>query len=166
MPRKGAAVLRHYKEMKKSRSGEWAAWVVRLVAVGTRHIDDDSLGLVADGVGFVGDGTVGVEELVGDVGQDSGAARGDGTFGDELEEAGEKLVDVDTAFELGELGEELGGEVEGIIWRLMKARADGGTCRQVVEAKTQMGTGGEFPAALAVGEKVLATTLFWSMWQG
>ncbi len=27
---------------------------------------------------------VGMEELVGDVGQDSGAARGDGTFGDEL----------------------------------------------------------------------------------
>jgi hypothetical protein len=50
-----------------------------------------------------------MEELVGDVGQDSGAARGDSTFGDELEEAGEKLVDVDTALELGELGEELGG---------------------------------------------------------
>jgi hypothetical protein len=58
---------------------------------------------------IAGDGAVGMEELVGDVGQDRGAARGDGTFGDELEEAGEKLVDVDTAFELGELGEELGG---------------------------------------------------------
>jgi hypothetical protein len=41
--------------------------------------------------------------------KDSGTARGDGTFGDELEKAGEKLVDVDTALELGELGEELGG---------------------------------------------------------
>jgi len=37
------------------------------------------------------------------------AARGDGTFGDEIEEPGEKLVDVDTALELGELGEELRG---------------------------------------------------------
>jgi hypothetical protein len=58
---------------------------------------------------IAGDGAVGMEELVGDVGQDRSAARGDGTFGDELEEAGEKLVDVDTAFELGELGEEFGG---------------------------------------------------------
>jgi hypothetical protein len=32
------------------------------------------------------------------------AARRDGTFGDELEEAGEKLVDVDTALELGDSG--------------------------------------------------------------
>jgi hypothetical protein len=29
----------------------------------------------------------------------------------------------------------------------------------VVKAKTQIGTGGEFPAALAVGERILATTL-------
>jgi hypothetical protein len=36
----------------------------------------------------------------------------------------------------------------------------------VVKAEAKMGTGGEFPAALAVGEKVLTTALFWSGWQG
>ena len=76
---------------------------------------------------FAVNGAVGVEELVDDVGQDGGAAGGDAAFGDENEEAGEKLVDVDTALELGELGEELGGQVEGIIWRLLKPGADGGT---------------------------------------
>jgi len=35
----------------------------------------------------------------------------------------------------------------------------------VVKAKTQVGTAGEFPAALAVGEKVLATALFWGVRQ-
>jgi len=58
---------------------------------------------------IAGDGAVGMEELVGDVGQDSGAARRYGTFGDELEEAGQKLVDVGPAFVLGEVGEELCG---------------------------------------------------------
>ena len=33
-----------------------------------------------------GDGAMGVEELVGDVGQDGGAARGDAAFGDEDKE--------------------------------------------------------------------------------
>jgi hypothetical protein len=76
---------------------------------------------------FAVDSAVGMEKLVGDVGQDGGVARGDGTSGDKLEEPGEKLVDVDTVLELGELGEELGGYVEGIIWRLLKPGADGGT---------------------------------------
>jgi hypothetical protein len=76
---------------------------------------------------FAGDGAVGVEELVGDVSQDSGASRRDAAFGEEDEEAGEELVDVDGGVELGELGEELGGEVEGIIWRMLKPGAEGGT---------------------------------------
>ncbi len=100
---------------------------VRSIAVGARHIEDELLGLVAGGIGFAGDGAVGVEELVGDVGEDGGAAGGDGALGDELEEPGEKLVDVDGGVELGKFGEEVGGEVEGIIWRLLKAGTDGGT---------------------------------------
>jgi hypothetical protein len=108
---------------------------------------------------FAVDGAVGVEKLVGDVGQDRGTARGNATFGDENEEPGEKLVDVDGGVELGELGEELRREVEGVIWRLLKADADGGTRREVLKAKTKMGSGGELAAAFAVGETVLATAL-------
>jgi hypothetical protein len=55
---------------------------------------------------FAVDGAVGMEELVGDVGQDGGAARGDAAFGDKDQELGERLVDVDGRVELGEFGEE------------------------------------------------------------
>jgi len=64
---------------------------------------------------FAVNGAMAVEELVGDVGQDGGAARGDAAFGDKDQELGEKLVDVDGRVELGEPGEEFRGEVEGII---------------------------------------------------
>jgi hypothetical protein len=47
---------------------------------------------------------VGVEELVGDVSEDRGAARGDAAFGDQSEEAGEKLAEIDGGREFGELG--------------------------------------------------------------
>ena len=58
---------------------------------------------------------MGMEELVGDVGEDGGAAGGDAAFGDEKEEAGEELVDVDGGVELGEFGYEVGGEVFGVV---------------------------------------------------
>jgi len=51
-----------------------------------------------------GDGAMGVEKLVGDVGHDGGAAGGNAAFGDEDEEAGKKRFDVETGAELGELG--------------------------------------------------------------
>jgi len=75
------------------------------VAIGARHIDDDSLGLVVARVCFAGDSAVGVEELVGDVGEHGGAAWGDAAFGDESEKAGEELVDVDAGVEFGEVRE-------------------------------------------------------------
>jgi len=52
-----------------------------VVVIGLRHVDDDS-GFFFGRSGFEGDGAVGVEELVGDVGEDGGAARGDAAFGD------------------------------------------------------------------------------------
>ncbi|HEX7696411.1 MAG TPA: hypothetical protein VF394_03400 [Candidatus Acidoferrum sp.] len=61
------------------------------------------------------------------VGQDGGAAPGDATFGHEDKEPGEELVNVDGGVALGELGEKFRGEVGGIIWRLLKSGADGGT---------------------------------------
>ncbi len=61
------------------------------------------------------DGAMGVEKLVGNVSHDGGAAGRDAAFGDEDEEAGEKLVDVEAGAELGEFGEEFGGEVFRVV---------------------------------------------------
>jgi hypothetical protein len=53
---------------------------------------------------FALDGAVRVEELIGDVGHDGGAAWGDAALGDQDEEAGEKLVDREGDVKLGGLG--------------------------------------------------------------
>jgi len=99
-----------------------------------------------------GDGAMGVEELVGDVGHDGGAAGGDAAFGDEDEEAGEKLVDVDAGVELGELREEFGGEVFGVILRRL------GRSEQSGMAETKMGAGvqNSETTAAAIGGEVTA----------
>jgi len=60
---------------------------------------------------FACDGAMGVEELVGDVGKDGGAARGYAAFGDEDQEAVEELVDVRGGIELREFGEEFREEI-------------------------------------------------------
>ena len=54
---------------------------------------------------------MGVEELVGDVGKDGGAARGYAAFGDKDQEAVEELVDVRGGIELREFGEEFREEI-------------------------------------------------------
>jgi hypothetical protein len=99
-----------------------------------------------------GDGAMGVEKLVGDVGHDGGATRGDAALGDEDEETGEKLVDVDAGAELGEFGEEFGGEV----FRVVLGRL--GRSEQSGMAETKMGAGGQNSetAAAAVGGEVAA----------
>jgi hypothetical protein len=60
---------------------------------------------------FAVDGAVGVEDLVGDVGHDGGAAGSDAAFGDENEEAGKELVDGESGVKFGGFGEKVGGEV-------------------------------------------------------
>jgi hypothetical protein len=105
---------------------------------------------------FAVDGAVGVEELVGDVAKDGGAAGRDAAFGDEDEESGEELADVGAGGELGEFGKEFGGEVGEIALVLLEGGAEGGAGVVVVATKTEMESGGEFLAAFAVGEKVLA----------
>jgi len=121
---------------------------VLLVAIGARHIEDELLGLVAYRIGFTGDGTVGVEELVGDVGEDGGAARGDAAFGDKDEEPGEKLVDVDAGVKFGEFGEEVGGKVfRVVLWRL----GCGGDQSGMAEAKMGAGVQDGETATAAVG---------------
>ena len=92
-------------------------WALNARAVGgigpVAEVENRLAAMLGLEVVIEGDGAVGVEELVGDVGQDGGAARGDATFGDEDKEQGEELGDVDGGVELGELGEKFRVEVGG-----------------------------------------------------
>jgi hypothetical protein len=119
-------MLRPYKGRRKGWNG-WKSSCAEIlvggiggarfgpvVTLGAGDVDDD-LRLFFDGLGFEDDGAVGVEELVGDVGEDGGAAWGDATFGYEEEKAGEELADVGAGGEFGEFGEKVGGEVFGVI---------------------------------------------------
>ncbi len=131
--------------------------VVVLGAVWARGVvPDDGDGLLVD---FAVDGAVGVQELVGDVGQNGGAARGDPAFGHLDEQAGEKLPDVGAGGELGEFGEEFGGEVHGVTWGWLAGGTHGGTDGEMVKTKTKMGLGGGVAAAFAIGETMLAAAL-------
>src|SRR5712691_7947398 len=100
-----------------------------LVALGARQIEDNLLWLFGLSILFALDGAVGVEELVGDVGQDGGAAGGDAAFGDEDQEAVEKLVDVHGGIELRELGKEIGGEVFRVTLGVERERTWGAHLR-------------------------------------
>jgi hypothetical protein len=102
-------------------------------------------------MGFLAfDGVVGVEELVGDVGEDGGAARRDAAFGDESEEAGEELADVVGGIELGELGEEVGGEVFGVV-EGVRGHELGDAVLGVAKAEAEMGGQAGKAATLAIG---------------
>ena len=124
------------------------------VALGARHIVDDSDGLFVGGIGFEDDGAVGVEELVGDVSEDRGAARGDAAFGYKSEEAGEELPDVRAGGELGEFGEKVGGEVFRVVLQGLGRGGDQGGMAEteigasIQNSKTARATvGGEMAAA-------------------
>jgi hypothetical protein len=88
--------------------------VLGQIAFRARKVEDDLLGL---GVEFAVDGAVGVENLIGDVGHDGGAARSDAALGDEDEEAREKLVDGEGGVKFGGLRQEVGGEVFEVAGR-------------------------------------------------
>jgi hypothetical protein len=101
---------------------------------------------------------VGVEELVGDVGKDGGAAGRDAAFGYESEEAGEELTDVRAGGELSEFGKEIGGEVFRVVLQgLGRGRDQGGVSEAEIGAniqnsKTATATvGGEMAAAWMIG---------------
>jgi hypothetical protein len=86
-----------------------------LRAIGARSVHDDGDGFVA-GVALVVviNRAVRMQELVGNVSQDGGAARGDAAFRDEGEEIGEELVDGDGGLEVREFPDELGGKIDGV----------------------------------------------------
>jgi len=100
--------------------------VVVLGAVGAGHVENDLGGL---GVYLFGDGGEGAEELVGDVGEDGGAAGGDFVLGEEEEQAREEVVDLGGGGEVVEVGGESGGDFGGfrlILWQAAVGRAEMG----------------------------------------
>ena len=59
-----------------------------------------------------------VEELIGNVSEHGGAPRRDAALGDQSEETGEKLAEIDRGRELGELREEIGSEIIRVVVQL------------------------------------------------
>jgi hypothetical protein len=117
---------------------------VVLGTIGARTVQDDGDGAVGVALVVVVDGAVGVQELVGDVGQDGCAARRDAAFGDEGEKIGEEFVDGDGGLEVGEFPDEFGGEIDGV--------GRGGLRLGVAETETGPGVhDGKLTAATAVG---------------
>jgi hypothetical protein len=111
-------------------------------------VPDDFDGAIfgAGGGGLVFHGRDGPKELVGDVGQNGGATRGDTVFGEEKEKTGEKVVDGGCGLEFGDAGGEGGGQIRG---------APGGLDRTVTAAKKRRRAGGRASAAAAGGGAVL-----------
>src|SRR6266481_7083932 len=96
------------------------------VTLWTGHVEDDG-GVLA--IFFFGDGGEGAEELVGDVGEDGGAAGGDFVLGEEEEQAREEVVDLGGGGEVVEVGGESGGDFGGfrlILWQAAVGRAEMG----------------------------------------
>jgi hypothetical protein len=118
------------------------------VAVRARHVAGNDANFLLN-VELAVDGALGVEDLVGDVGHNGGAARGDAAFGDEDEEAGEELVDGKGGVEFGRLGEKVGGEVFEVAGRGDERQASGDVALEMTEAEARFGTGK--PAAPAIG---------------
>ena len=114
---------------------------VRLPVVGfgpTGPIDFNGLA-----IDFALDGNQRVEELVGDVGKDGGATRGDTILDDEDQELGKELVDLLGGLQVIELAEEVGGKVD--------VNGLSGLELQRSMAKTKTGTDGA-KAALPSGD--------------
>src|SRR5260370_39815754 len=97
-----------------------------------------------------------VKKLVGDVGQDGGAPRRDAASGDQSEERCEKLAEIDGGRELGELGEEVGGEVFRIVVQLQGSGGFGHA--EMVRTKAEVRLRASEAAALPVGVAIQATS--------
>jgi hypothetical protein len=98
---------------------------------------------------------VGVEKLIGNVGEDRGAARGDAAFGDQSEEADEELAEIEGRREFRELREEVAGEVFGIVVQLEVSGGLGQAEMMRTEAEIRLRAGEA--ATLAVGVAIEAT---------
>jgi len=127
--------------------GAWGIVWVGEVALGARHVEDDLSGL---GVFLFGDGGEGAEELVGDVGEDGGAAGGDFVLREEEEQAREEIVDLCGGGEVVEVGGEGGGDFGGL------GLGCGGRLR--VPGTERLAAEAEQAATHAVGEAIVAAS--------
>ena len=93
------------------------------------------------------DGGESAEELIGDIGENGGTARGDAVLSLENDELGEEVVDAVEAVELFRILNEFGSEVGGL--HIFGKRG-------VTRAETGIRVGDEFAAASAIGEAMLA----------
>src|SRR4029077_3059777 len=121
------------------------SWVSQ-VTFGSGRVEDESSGL---GVFLLGDCWEGAEELVGNVGEDGGTARGDFVLREEEEQTREEVVDLSGGSKVVEVGGEGGGDFSGI--RLI------GREGRVGWAEVWARAGGVEAAAPAVGKTIGAT---------
>ena len=125
----------------------------------------DTDGVLNAGIGLVFGclqfhGGYGAENLVGDVGEDGGAARGDAAFSDEDEKAGEKLVDGEGGVKLGELGEEIGGEVLEVAGRGEEGETGGDFALEMAEAEAGFWTGKAAAPAIGIAMQAARGVVF------
>jgi hypothetical protein len=97
-----------------------------------------------------------VEELIRDVSENGGAPRRDAAFGDESEETGEKLAEIDRGRELGELREEVGGEIFRVVVQLQGSGGFGQA--EMVRTKAEMRLRAREATTLPVGKAINATS--------
>ena len=98
-----------------------------------------------------------VEELIGDVRENGGASRRDAAFGDQSEEACEKLAEIDSRRDLGELREEVGGKVFRIVVQL---EGSGGLGQvEMVRTKAKVRLRASEAATLPIGVAIYATSV-------
>src|SRR5579859_3697038 len=116
-------------------------------AFGSGCVEDERSGL---GVFLLGDGGGGAEGLIGDVGEDGGAACGDFVLREEEEQAREEIVDLGGGGEVVEVGGEGGGDFGGVGQVPVEA------C--VGRAKMGVGVGCREAAAAAIGVEMDTTS--------
>jgi len=97
-----------------------------------------------------------VEELIRDVSENGGASRRDAASGDQSEETGEKLTEIDSGRELREVGEEVGGEVFRIVIQLQGSGRFGQA--EMVRTKAEVRLRASEAATLPIGEAVQAAS--------
>src|SRR5437899_9075340 len=98
-----------------------------------------------------------VKKLIGDVSENGGASRRDAAFGDQSEETGEKLAEIDSGREFRKLREEIGGEVFRIVVQL---EGSGGLGQvEMVRTKAKVRLRASEAATLPIGVAIYATSV-------
>lgn len=77
---------------------------------------------------------MGEMNLVGDVDENGGAARGDAAAGDEEKKTGEELLHLDGGGEIGRHAKEFDGEILRVIMGVLSGESSGGAQGEVAKA--------------------------------